>query len=348
MSWFAWMGALLMVSGCSSVSARRSDHFDGSRFFNPGAKVDKSFWQFLKWQWSRDAAEWPDWRDIELSSPDTSEPSVGEFFVTFINHATHLIRFPGLNVLTDPIYSERASPISWAGPKRIHEPGIPFDQLPRIDVVLVSHNHYDHMDADTVRHLSEVHNPLFVTPVGNKALLEDFGAKRVVELDWWEKTPIPTTNSLVTLVPARHWSSRSLFSRNTALWGGFVIEAGGHRVYFAGDTGYGDFFQDIAERFPGLSLSILPIGAYEPRWFMKEQHLNPADAVRAHLDLQSAQSMATHFGTFRMADEGPEDPSRELGIALVNTQVDPSRFVVPRPGERLRFGERQVLTPAVR
>jgi L-ascorbate metabolism protein UlaG (beta-lactamase superfamily) len=330
-----------VLSGCASVEARKSDHFDGSRFRNPWTVVDKGFLDVLKWKWTSQAKAWSGWKDLEIRDWENRDPERGEFFVSFVNHATHLIQFPGLNVLTDPIYSKRASPVSWAGPKRIHDPGIAFDKLPRIDVVLISHNHYDHMDEETVERLASTFNPLFITPVGNSRWLEEMGAKRIVELDWNERTALPGINGLVTLIPAQHWSQRG-FSRDVALWGGFVIEMGPQRVYFAGDTGYAPLFRDLAEKFPSLDLAILPIGAYEPRWFMQAQHMNPEEAVQAHLDLAPRQSMATHFGTFQMSDEGLEDPAQELRVALEKASVDPARFVVPRPGERFQYGKREV------
>jgi L-ascorbate metabolism protein UlaG (beta-lactamase superfamily) len=329
------------ISGCASIEAKRSDHFDGSRFMNPWTRMDKGFLDVLKWKWTSDAKDWPRWKELENAGWTHRDPERGEFSITFINHATHLIQFPGLNVITDPIYSQRASPVSWAGPKRIHDPGVPFESLPRIDVVLISHNHYDHMDEETVERLADAFNPLFISPLGNGQWLEKMGARRIIELDWDERTPIPGIDALVTVVPAQHWSQRGL-SKNIGLWGGFVVEAAGHRVYFAGDTGYAPFFGDIAKKFPAIDVAILPIGAYEPRWFMQTQHLNPEEAVRAHLDLGARQSMATHFGTFQMADEGLEDPAIELKAALEKHSVDPARFVVPRPGERFQYGKREV------
>jgi L-ascorbate metabolism protein UlaG (beta-lactamase superfamily) len=329
------------ISGCASIEAKKSDHFDGSRFMNPWTRMDKGFLDVLKWKWTSDATEWPKWKELEHVGWMNRVPEQGEFTVTLINHASHLIQFPGLNVITDPIYSTRASPVSWAGPKRIHDPGISFEKLPRIDVVLISHNHYDHMDEETVERLAAAFNPLFISPLGNGQWLEKMGARRIIELDWDERTSIPGIDALVTVVPAQHWSQRG-FSKNIGLWGGFVIEAGGHRVYFAGDTGYAPFFTTIGQRFPALDLAILPIGAYEPRWFMQTQHMNPEEAVRAHLDLGARQSMATHFGTFQMADEGLEDPAIELKAALDKHSVDAARFVVPRPGERFQYGKRDL------
>src|SRR6185503_7337082 len=177
------------------------------------------------------------------------------------------------NVLTDPVWSERVSPVSWAGPKRVRPPGLAFEQLPRIDVVLISHNHYDHLDLDTLRRLERAHQPLFVTCLGNRAFLAQHGLGRVTELDWWDTAPVGSGRVLCT--PAQHWSGRGLSDRNRTLWGGFVIELADRTVYFAGDTGYCAQFAEIRSRYGVVDVALLPIAAYKPRWFMREQHMNP-------------------------------------------------------------------------
>lgn len=262
-----------------------------------------------------------------------------EIAVTFINHATALIQIPEGNILTDPIFSERASPFQWIGPKRVHKPGLTIDELPKIDVILLSHNHYDHMDLPSLQtivaknqHDHQI-SPLILVPLGNKKILTDAGLSNVVELDWWQEYQ---QNSLkITLTPNQHWSKRITVGRNRALWGGFVIVGKQARVYFAGDTGYSGHFKEIAQRFGPMDISLLPIGAYEPRWFMQHHHMNPAEAVRAHLDLQSHRSMAIHFGTFHLSDEAIDQPAEDLLANLKESGIPEKNFVIPRPGETI-------------
>jgi L-ascorbate metabolism protein UlaG (beta-lactamase superfamily) len=199
----------------------------------------------------------------------------------------------------------------------------------------VTHNHYDHLDIETLLRLQEAHSPRFVTTLGNRAFLAEFGIDAVDELDWWQSVEV--AGARVALTPAQHWSSRRPRNRNRTLWGGFVVEATGKQVYFAGDTGYGAHFGEVRERFGRLNLALLPIGAYEPRWFMRDQHMNPEDAVRAHLDLDAVVSVGTHFGCFQLTDEGIDDPPRELAAARERYGVSPESFVVLETGETRLF-----------
>jgi len=240
----------------------------------------------------------------------------------------------GVNLLTDPVYARRASPVPFAGPRRARAPGIRFEDLPAISCVLLSHNHYDHCDLATLRALDRrFHLPL-VTPLGNGRLLQSAGIRRIEEIDWWETAhtaPLP-----ITLTPAQHFSARHMFDRNRALWGGFLIDAGeGRRILFAGDTGYGPHFREIAARLSPIDLALLPIGAYEPRWFMKDIHMNPAEAVQAHLDLGARQSIAMHFGTFQLTPEGIDEPPRELATALQERAVPAAWFRTVQVGESM-------------
>ena len=254
-----------------------------------------------------------------------------EVAVTFINHATLLVQFGGINILTDPVFSQRVSPLKWLGPKRVREPGVAMGDLPKIDVVSVSHNHYDHLDLPSLKALAKFFDPVFVVPVGNAALLHANGIQKVIELDWWQSTTIK--NCTIHCVPAQHWSGRSLRDRYKSLWGGFVYQYNHQKVYFAGDTGYNKHFKEIFEKFGLMDMSLLPIGAYEPRWFMKEQHINPEEAVKAHLDLHSRLSIGMHFGTFRLANEGHEHPLRDLKISLEQHQIESSAFITLEHGE---------------
>ncbi len=222
--------------------------------------------------------------------------------VTFVNHATVLLQIAGVNVLTDPIWSRRASPLPFAGPRRRRPPGIRFVDLPPIDLVLISHNHYDHLDLPTLQALARSHAPRFITTLGNAALLQREGIEPVTEMDWWQEQPLPGGLRL-TCVPAQHFSARGLCDRCRTLWCGFVLHGRGGPIYFAGDTGWGSHFSEIARRFGPPRLALLPIGSHLPRWFMRPVHLSPAEAVRAHQVLGAQASMAIHFGTFPMADD---------------------------------------------
>jgi L-ascorbate metabolism protein UlaG (beta-lactamase superfamily) len=314
----------------------KSDHFDGECFFNPDAGAGKSFGDFLRWQRTSRATPWPRWIENRASPRLPARLERGEIALTFVNHITYLLQFRGLNVLTDPVWSDRVSPVQWSGPKRVRAPGLAFEALPQVDVVLVSHNHYDHLDVDTLLRLERAHRPLFLTGLGNRAFLEEHGLTHVRELDWWQATA--HGQARFTYVPAQHWSGRSLSGRNRTLWGGFVIETGDRKVYFAGDTGYWRHFRDLRERFGPADVAMLPIGAYEPRWFMSEQHMNPDEAVRAHLDLEARLSIGTHYGCFQLTDEGIDDPLRDLEAARRNHGVPAERFLALETGETLCVG----------
>jgi L-ascorbate metabolism protein UlaG (beta-lactamase superfamily) len=312
-----------------------SDHFDGQRFFNPGAPAGRSLLDFLRWQVTRRAAAWPRWRENSRLPALPAALAADEMVLTFINHVTFLIQLPELNLLTDPVFSERASPVQWAGPRRVHAPGLAFEQLPPIDLVFVSHNHYDHMDLATLGRLGEQHAPLFLTGLGNGAFLRQQGIRPVVELDWWEQTSLRGVQ--LTFTPAQHWSSRGPGRRNHTLWGGLALSTPRRSLYFAGDTGYSPWFGELRQRCGAPEVALLPIGAYEPRWFMCDQHMNPDDAVRAHLDLGASLSIGMHFGCFRLTDEAIDEPALALQRALHGRAVDAGAFYLPQPGETLRW-----------
>lgn len=328
---------LVLAGGCASMSYPKSDHFDGSSFKNPGAPVDKSFFDFLKWQFTKQVTPWPE-EVVNTAIPSiASNVEANQVVTTYINHATHLIQVKGVNLITDPLFSLRASPLSWIGPKRVRKPGVELADLPRIDVVLISHNHYDHMDKESIRQLSEKFDPLFIVPLANAEKLKEFGAKKIVELDWWQDTVVPGTDVHVFVVPAQHWSKRGAFDTNKALWGGFVLKTSSAKIFFAGDTGYSSHFTEIYKRFGAMDISMLPIGAYEPRWFMKEQHMNPAEAVQAHLDLHSKNTLGTHFGTFQLTDEGIDEPVKALSAELKLKNIEASQFQAPENGQTHNF-----------
>src|SRR5581483_3287454 len=265
---------------------------------------------FLKWQLTRNNGYWREWIDDPPGPPPPRRVGRGSMRVTFINHSTLLLQLDELNILTDPIWSERCSPFAWAGPKRHRVPGIRFADLPPVDLVLISHNHYDHLDLPTLHALRRSHRPRFIVPIGNELLLRKHGIRNVVALDWWE------SHEQITLVPSRHFCSRGLSDRDATLWGGFIVRGTSGSAYFAGDTGWGVHLEEIAARCSPIRLAMLPIGAYLPRWFMAPMHMSPDEAVRAHQVLKAATSVPMHYGTFNLGDDGELEPIDDLRRAL--------------------------------
>jgi L-ascorbate metabolism protein UlaG (beta-lactamase superfamily) len=307
-----------------------------SRFVIKGHSAGDGFTDLMKWQIGGGRAKWP--RKVENGSYAGPPPYVygSDLCVTWIGHSTVLVQFAGLNILTDPLFSKRASPLQFVGPKRVRPPALKVDELPPIDLVLVSHNHYDHLDVPGLRQLLGHHSPMFITLLGNHRYL-----KRVkrsidcIELDWRTSQNIGT--AIITAMPALHWSKRSFDDTNHALWGSFVISSEHGSIYFAGDTGYGDgaIFREVRDRFGPPRLSLLPIGAYEPRWFMKSQHMNPEEAVLAHLDLDSRKSLGIHHGTVQLTNEAIDLPVSDLRRALSERNIPQEDFVTPDAGETL-------------
>jgi L-ascorbate metabolism protein UlaG (beta-lactamase superfamily) len=289
-----------------------TDHFDGRRFHNihPGWQTERSF---LKWQLTRERGVWRPWVEAAPGAKPPARVGEGRVRVTLVNHSTLLLQFDNVNILTDPIWSMRCSPVSFIGPKRHRPPGIRFADLPPIDAVLVSHNHYDHCDLPT---LSRIATQRIFTPLGNAALI----GERARDLDWWESIAL-TKDITITLVPSQHFCARALSDRNATLWGGFVISAPSGNLYFAGDTGWGDHFAEIARRFSPIRLAMLPIGAYLPRWFMKAAHIDPAEAVEAHKILGARTSVPMHYGTFNLGDDGEMQPLDDLRSAIAANGV---------------------------
>jgi L-ascorbate metabolism protein UlaG (beta-lactamase superfamily) len=310
-----------------------SDHFDGLRFFNPDhPPTDRGLRDLLRW-WLKEkaAARWPRSVPQRLTVPDAR---IDGLRTTIVGHASVLIQAGGLNVLTDPIWSERASPVSFAGPRRVWAPGIAFECLPQIDAVLLSHNHYDHMDLPTLRRLHIEHRPLMVTPVGNDAILRRaIHGVRVAAGDWWEHIDIGNGGQ-VTIVPAYHWSSRTGLDRRMALWCGFMLSTAGGRAYFAGDTGYGNgrIFHELRRRIGRPDLALIPIGAYAPRWFMKPQHTDPNEAVQIVEDLEAVRAVGIHWGVFQLTDEHRNEPPELLVQALARRGIAEDLFPAGEPG----------------
>lgn len=315
-------------------SGPESDHFDGLRFFNPGqSSTDRSLRQLLRWQFEGGRIPWP--TSVPQPMPAIPEPHVAGLRVTLIGHASVLIQLDGCNLLVDPVWSERASPLSVVGPKRINAPGVAFADLPPIHAVLITHNHYDHLDLPTIRRLALDHRPRFISPLGNDRLISRATPVSSIETgDWGDSFSINDPVS-VTLVPAHHWSARSLGDRRMALWCGFIIRSSAGMVYNVGDTGYGDgrIFSDIRARFGPPDVAILPIGAYEPRWFMKDQHTNPGEAVRIMLDCGARQGLGTHWGTFPLSNESRTAPQELLIEALRDHGLPPEKCLAVQPGD---------------
>lgn len=311
-----------------------SDHCDGRVFHNldPAARA-RPLSDVWKWYRARRPSPWPKW--IENGTVHPLPPvAPGQVGVTWIGHSSFLLRLGSFTLLTDPVFALYAGPFGRLGPRRVRAPGLPLDALPKVDLILQSHNHYDHLDLDAHARLARTHAPQVVTALGNRNYLPAPARPSTTELDWWEAHEV-SPRLRVTAVPAQHFSARTPWDRDRALWCGFIVEADGRRIYFAGDSGYGAHFGEIGRRFPGIEVAFLPIGAYKPRWFMGPVHIDPAQAVQAHLDLGARQSVAMHFGTFQLTDEGIDAPTRELEAACEAAGMADDRFLVPETGRTI-------------
>ena len=325
-----------LIIAAPPYTTDNSNHFDGNKFVNPNELEAHHYLDVLKWWFSgNDKGTWHKLSENDLPASRQPDQTVSgnDLHVTFINHASFLLQFDDLNVLTDPIWSNRASPFQWIGPKRMRPPGLKFSDLPPIDVVLISHNHYDHLDIQTIQDLHHQHDPTFVVPLGVAQFLHQHDIHKTVQLDWWSHHEYNQTLSL-TAVPARHFSGRGLFDRNKTLWCGYVLHTAMGNIYFAGDTGYGDFFKEIGQQFGPMHTSFIPIGAYQPRWFMEHIHLSPKQAVQAHQDVQSEHSFAMHFGTFPLADDGMFEAKNDLQHHLRADPLLQQKFQIPMEGDR--------------
>ncbi len=353
-----------------------TDHCDGTRFFTPGAPPLPHLGKVLRWRLTRRV---PYWTPVSITpratpaAPPADSPAVT---ATWVNHSTFLLQFAGLTLLTDPVFSQRIGLFGKIGPRRVHAPGLALGSLPRIDAILLSHDHYDHCDLPTLRRLALAHDPLVIAPLNFRPLLHRAKLTRIVELDWWQThtlspspastlpplrtsaipapaslSPLPSSDSTlfpsapssvssdsvtITFTPAQHWSNRLTGPRCGRLWGGFMIHTPARRLFFAGDTGYHPtIFHDIATRLGPPDLALIPIGAYEPRWFMSDQHINPDEAVQIHRDLRSRLSLGMHWGTFQLTDEPRLAPPADLRKALSATGLPEDLFQVMEPGQSL-------------
>jgi len=303
------------------------------KYYNPDPSITmKGFWSVLKWKLTSKKNKWseslPGKIDIppkQVASPDVRISSVG--------HATFLIQLQNKNILTDPVWSERVSPFSFIGPKRFVRPGINFKDLPQIDIVLISHNHYDHLDTNTIKKLWQHSKPIFVTPLGNERVIRSAVPDATIyDLNWYQKTDID--NLKIHLIPSQHWSSRWIIDTNKNLWGGFIIDAPEGQICFIGDSGYSqDMFEQIASKFDNIIFAILPIGAYEPRWFMKDVHMNPHDALMAFCDLKAKFFIPSHFGVFQLTDESYNTQLQDYENSIKELKIDQEKVITLQVGE---------------
>ena len=363
----SWLLASVLLSACATAAppadAQHAHHTASGFRNNYVERVDRSFAELLRWQWEalRDGLPPAPRTATPVTTPDlplvhgyhaAHAKGQGTPAMTWIGHASTLVQAGGLNVLTDPIFSERASPVQIAGPKRAQPPGLALEQLPAIDVVLISHNHYDHLDRASVvaldyRARQSGARTLFLVPLGVGRLLNNLGIADVVELDWWQSHTVRGVEFHLT--PVQHWSARSLGDRNESLWGGWAVLAPDLHWYFGGDTGYSRDFIDTRDHFAarhgaagggGFDVALIPVGSYEPRWFMAAQHLDPAQAVQVHKDLGAKTSIGIHWGTFNLTDEPLDQPPRDLARARVAQGLDEQTFSLMKIGETRRLAAR--------
>jgi L-ascorbate metabolism protein UlaG (beta-lactamase superfamily) len=314
-----------------------SDHFDGLQFFNPGGPGPKGRLDLLRWQITDRGPSWP--ASVPSPVPADRPPATvaGDAIrVAYIGHASFLVQTRGRNILIDPVYAERVSPFSFVGPRRINAPGIAFEDLPKIDAVLITHNHYDHMDVEAVGRLWQRFGPRIVTPLGNDTILKGAvpGLQVADVVDWGAVVDLGD-GLVVHAEPTLHWSARGATDRGHALWASFVLQTGARKVYCVGDSALGDgaTFRRVRARHGEPALALLPIGAYEPRWFMRDVHMNPDDAVQALELCGAAMALGHHWGTYHLSNESVEQPAIDLAAALAKHGVAPERFVAVRPGE---------------
>ncbi|WP_097141161.1 MBL fold metallo-hydrolase [Rhizobium subbaraonis] len=313
-----------------------SDHFDGTRFFNPGGDPPRGLRDLLRWQFGGGRSRWPKSAPSPFPAARPEKRIDGKHLrVTMVGHATLLIQVAGLNILTDPVWSPRTSPFTFTGPRRVVPPGIEFDDLPPIDIVLVTHNHYDHLDLVTLKRLYDRHAPHIVTPLGNDTIIRRaIPDVKISDMDWGDRMSL-WDNLLIDCEPCHHWSARGTRDRRMALWAAFVLTTPAGNIYHIGDTGFHDGinYRAAADRHGGFRLACLPIGAYEPRWFMKSQHQNAREAVDGMLACRSAHAVGHHFGTVQLTDEAIDAPVDMLKTALACRDIAPERFRALRAGE---------------
>lgn len=315
-----------------TYSGPRSDHFDGKKFLNPERVKAKGLFEVVKWFFSRKPGKWEKVRTHSYAEKPVRKIEEG-LRITFVNHSTFLIQVDGVNILTDPVWSERVSPFTWAGPARMRPPGFRLEDLPPIDLVLISHNHYDHLDISTMKKIADEHKPEIITPLGVGIFLQEEQISMATDMDWWDELVIHDSMSIQS-VPAQHFSGRGgIGDRDGTLWCGYVIKAKSGHIYFAGDTGYNHkTFKEIGKKAGPVKVALLPIGSYKPEWFMSPIHVSPEEAVKIHLDVKAEKSIAMHFGTFALGDDGQHDATRELQKARTRNNLPESEFIVLQEG----------------
>lgn len=335
--WLVFAVGVLVLFGCQSYRYYdpTKPHHGKDGFLNNYDNSAKP--SVLKWQWERLTSKSVAEKEFKPEVLKTNMAALlsnhDKSTLTWIGHASFLLQMEGLNILTDPVFSERTSPVSFLGPKRAVSLPFELEELPPIDVVILSHNHYDHLDLDSLKRLAKRpdNKTVFLVPLGNGTLLKSQGVENVQEYDWWDKAQVKGLD--FTLTPTQHWSARGVFDRNECLWGGWFIKGTKSSIFFAGDTGYSKDFQDIAEKLGPVDWAMIPIGAYEPRWFMKQSHINPAEAIQIHKDLHAKKSVAMHWGTFRLSDEPLYTPADDLMKTLEENKIPAEDFILMKHGE---------------
>ena len=322
------------------VVASSKAHHTNNGFRNIYTSDDKSFLDFLRWRWQRffKDIQGPESYRFEpvKNNPEFLHSDENQKTLTWIGHATVLVQFAGRNILTDPLFSQRASPVQWAGPRRVVAPGISIENLPPIHMVFISHDHYDALDEGSILKLFQRpggDETDFFVPLGLKKWFNKRGITRVFEMDWWDKTQME--NFTITAVPVQHWSKRSPFSKNQTLWAGWVIEIPDFRFFFAGDSGYCPHFKQIGDKFGKIDLAAIPIGAYEPRWFMEKYHISPEESVKVHQDINAEKSVGIHWGTFILTDEPLDEPPERLAEAVNKAGLESDAFVTLKHGQTI-------------
>ena len=313
------------------MSPAISDHFNGKKFSNKLGESHHGIRELLRWKLNSKPKPWPKLTHQKIVP---APHNVGnDIQVSYIGHSSFLIQTPQGNFLTDPVYSERVGPFSWVGPKRFMAPAIAWESLPKITAVLLSHDHYDHCDKPTLDRIAHRWASSVITPLGMKDLISKKSS--LYELDWWQ-TKTLSEQVAVTLVPARHWGRRFPWDTNKRLWGGFYLTINNRKIYFAGDSGYDSaIFKEIKHRMGAPDLAFIPIGAYEPRWFMRDAHMNPEEALQVHFEVGAKTSVAMHWGTFRLTDEGRDDPAIALREVMAKQGVPSEAFLVLEAGQSI-------------
>ena len=315
-------------------------HHTPDGFRNVHAYEENGFSDFLRWRRERAKMDIPGPKHYSFplakNDPNFLSHNRDQNTVTWIGHATLLVQMGGYNILTDPHFSERTSPVQWAGPERVAPLGLALEDLPPIDIVVISHDHYDSLDEQSIKKLHQRPGggkTRFYVPMGLKNWFAVRGILQVIEMDWWDRQPEGELE--VIAVPVQHWSKRSIFSKNKTLWAGWVIHSKSFQFIFVGDTGYAPHFKDIGEKLGPFDLAAIPIGAYEPRWFMQKHHVNPEESVQIHKDLRSKKSVAIHWGTFILTDEPLDEPPQRLAGALQKIRIPTEDFAVLQHGQTI-------------